>query len=120
MHKADREIRYIVVERLDKPGKKIVCQQLNYDATDKMIVYNSPNGSTWKSIPFVGIMYLDIDAYYISLAGAPLIDIIKSNYKNETFAKVFDSCQPVKDKFGTKIDIDDFDQAFTTFATDCK
>jgi hypothetical protein len=120
MHKADREIRYIVIDRLDKPGTKVVCQQLNYDGTDKMIVYNDPEECEWSSIPMTGITYLDVEGYYISVAGAALTEVTKKNYKKELFSKLFGSCQSVNDKFGKKKDIDDFDEAFTSFITDCK
>jgi hypothetical protein len=120
MHKADREIRYIVIDRLDKPGTKVVCQQLNYDGTDKMIIYNDPEECEWSSIPMTGITYLDVEGYYVSVGGAALVEVTKKNYKKEMFSKLFDACQSVKDKFGKKKDIDDFDEAFTSFIIDCK
>lgn len=120
MHKADREIRYIVMDRLDKPGTKVVCQQLNYEGTDKMVIYNDPEESEWKTIPVASITYLSVDGYYVSAANGPLAEVTKKNYKKEMFSKLFDACQSVKDKFGKKKDIDDFDEAFTLFATDCK
>ena len=120
IHKADREIRYIVIDRLDKPGTKVVCQQLNYEGTDKMIVYNDPEECEWSSIPMTGITYLDVEGYYVSVAGGALVEVTKKNYKKEMFSKLFDSCQSVKDKFGKKKDIDDFDEAFTAFITNCK
>jgi hypothetical protein len=120
MHKADREIRYIVIDRLDKPGTKVVCQQLNYEGTDKMIVYNDPEECDWSNIPMTNITYLDVEGYYVSIAGAPLVEVIEKNYKKEMFSKLFGSCQSVNDKFGKKKDIDDFDEAFSTFIKDCK
>jgi hypothetical protein len=120
MHKADREIRYIVIDRLDKPGTKVVCQQLNYDGTDKMIIYNDPEECDWSTIPMTSITYLDVEGYYVSVAGGALAEVTKKNYKKEMFGKLFGSCQSVNDKFGKKIDIDDFDKAFTSFITDCK
>lgn len=120
MHKADREIRYIVIDRLDKPGTKVVCQQLNYDGTDKMIIYNDPEECDWSNIPMTSITYLDVGGYYVSVAGGALSEVTKKNYKKEMFSKLFGSCQSVNDKFGKKKDIDDFDKAFTSFITDCK
>ena len=119
--KPDRDIRYVTVDVIGKPGKKTMVQQLNYEGTDKILVYNHPGESQWKTIPMTSISFLDVDAYYISLNGGELFEMTEKQYKKGGFEKLFGSCDEVMQKYPPKErDFDDFDKHLRTFLDACE
>ena len=120
--KPDRSMRYVTVDVIGKPGKKTMVQQLNYEGTDKILIYNHPGESEWNTIPFTNISYLDVEGYYISLNGGELFEMTEKLYKKGGFEKLFGSCDAVMKKYPSskERDFDDFDKHVQTFLSECK
>ena len=121
LRRPDRDIRYVTVDIIGKPGKKTMIQQLNYEGTDKIIVYNDPLKSKWKTIPVANITYLSVEGFYISLNGGGLFPIDGKLYKNGGFEKIFGNCEAVTSKFSTPKDRDfrNFRNHLKTFLDSC-
>ncbi|MBN1761214.1 MAG: hypothetical protein JW863_23015 [Chitinispirillaceae bacterium] len=121
--KPDRDIRYVTVDVIGKSGKKTMVQQLNYEGTDKVLVYNHPGESDWNTIPMTNISYLDVEGFYISLNGGELFEMTDKEYqKKGGFEKAFGSCEAVMQKYPSKKerDFDDFDKHLKTYLDECK
>ncbi len=118
----DRDIRYVRVDIIGKPGKKTMVQQLNYEGTDKILVYNDPLRSKWKTIPVANITYLSVDGFYVSLNGGELFPMNNKLYKDGGFEKIFGSCEAVTSRFSTPEDrnFKNFKNHLRTFLDSCK
>ncbi|HEX3018801.1 MAG TPA: hypothetical protein VHP36_00800 [Chitinispirillaceae bacterium] len=121
LRRPDRDIRYVTIDIIGKPGKKTMVQQLNYEGTDKILIYNDPLKSKWKTIPVVGITYLSVAGFYISLNGGELFPIDSKTYKKGGFEKIFGNCEAVTSKFATPKDreFDNFRNHLRTFLDSC-
>lgn len=100
----DRDIRYVAVDIIGKQGKKAIVQQLNYEGTDKILIYNDPMESKWKTIPIARITYLEVSGFYISLNGGELFPMNGKLYKKGGFEKIFGNCEAVTSKFSSPKD----------------
>lgn len=117
----DRDIRYIAVDIIGKPGKKAMIQQLNYEGTEKILVYNDPSKSKWKTIPVANISYLSVEGFYISLNGGELFPMDGKLYNNGGFEKIFGNCEAVTSKFADSKDrnFKNFPNHLRTFLDSC-
>jgi hypothetical protein len=116
--KPDGAVIYLTVDYIGKSGKKVVVQQLNYEGTDKILLYNNPDESGWDTYPFTPIQYLEVEGYYISLNGGELFAMTDKEYeKKGGFEKLFGESKEMMAKYPTKKerDFEDFDEHLKMF-----